>query len=295
MNGPWRKLLLSALVAIVVPVMATEALEEWYGVPEPWEWLLHSVILMTTLTPVFFLLWYRPLAAEMAERRRAGEEVRRLSRQAMEAGEEERRRLARDLHDDIGQRLVALKMQVDLHRQQLADRHPELAEPCLQISNIVCGLADDLRQVIVALRPPLLDDLGLLPALEAHLSDLRNLCPTLEVRLLASGLSGRLPAEIETVLFRVCQEALSNVLRHARARQVQVRLTGSYPSVILIVEDDGVGFPITAMDTGDMQGYHYGLSGIRERVTAVGGTLLMQSAPAKGTRLRVEVPVAAKG
>jgi signal transduction histidine kinase len=199
--------------------------------------------------------------------------------------------LGRDLHDDIGQKLVALQLHLDLHRQNLDDKYPELAGECRQISDVVGGLADDLRHVIVALRPPLLDDLGLLPALEAHLADLRRFCPVLEVQLIASGMGGRLPVELETVLFRVCQEALNNVIRHARAQRAQIRLTSSYPAIILIVEDDGIGFQMAPPAAGNAGEHHYGLSGIRERVAAVGGWLKVQSAPGKGTRLRVEVPL----
>lgn len=289
--GQLRRLVFTAVLGIIIPVLLTEVLEKWYAIPANLEWFLHCVVLVATLTPVFYCLWYRPLAGEMAERAQAELEVRRLSRQVMEASEDERRRLARDLHDDIGQKLVALQMQLDLHRQNLDDRYPELVGECRQIGAVIGGLADDLRHVIVALRPPLLDDLGLLPALEAHLADLRRLCPALEVQLIASGMGGRLPVELETVLFRVSQEALNNVVRHARARRVEIRLTGSYPTIILIVEDDGIGFPAGAPGAGSGEGQHCGLSGLRERVAAVGGWLKVQSAPGKGTRLRAEVPL----
>lgn len=291
LSGQVWRLAFSSLLAIVLPIVLTETFETWYGITESAEWLLHSVILVTTLTPVFYYLWYRPLEGEMAERIQAEAEVRRLSRQVMETSEEERRRLARDLHDDIGQKLVALQLQLALHRQNFAGSHPDLVEECLQIYHAIGSLADDLRHVIVALRPPLLDDFGLMPALEAHLADLRRLCPDLEVQLTSSGMGGRLPSEVETALFRVCQEAFNNVIRHARAQHVEIRLTGSYPTVILIIEDDGVGFRTTNPATGGLEGQHCGLSGIRERVAAVGGWVKIQSAPGKGTRMRVEVPL----
>lgn len=291
LGGQWWRLAFSSLLAIVIPVALTETFEIWSGIPEAAEWLLHSVVLVTTLTPVFYCLWYRPLKAEMAERIQAEAEVRRLSRRVMETGEEERRRLARDLHDDIGQKLVALQLQLDLHRQNFSGSHPDLVEDCLRISRAIGSLADDLRHVIVALRPPLLDDFGLMPALEAHLADLRRLCPALEMQMTSSGMGGRLPLELETTLFRVCQEALNNVIRHARAQRVEIRLTGSYPTVILIIEDDGVGFRMTNPAKAAPEGQHCGLSGLRERIAAVGGWVKVQSAPGKGTRLRIEVPL----
>jgi signal transduction histidine kinase len=289
-------MLITVLLAIVFPIVLTELFENYlFNIPESMEWFVHCVVLLLTVLPVFYLIWYRPLLREMNERSLAEAEVSRLSRQVMEAGEEERRRLGRDLHDDIGQKLVALQLQVDLHYHELAGQYPGLAEQCRQIGGVIDGLADDLRQVIVALRPPLLDDLGLLPALEAHLADLRKVCPELEIQLLASGLGERLPMEVELVLFRACQEALSNVIRHAQARRALVRLTGSYPSVILVVEDDGVGVKEAAASAVDKHRHRFGLLGIRERVGSLGGSFKLHSAPGKGTRLRVEVPLSVEG
>ena len=291
LGGQCWRLAFASLLAIVIPVLLTEFFEDWADISEAAEWLLHSIVLVATVIPTFYFLWYRPLIGEMNEHARAESEVSRLSRRVMDASEEERRRLARDLHDDTGQKLVALQLQLDLHRKKLAGSHPELAEECLQISHAISNLADDLRHVIVALRPPLLDDFGLVPALEAHLADLRRFCPNLAVQVVASGMGGRLPMEVETALFRVCQEALNNVIRHARAKHVELRLTGSYPTVILIIEDDGVGFQVRDPVAAGPEGQHCGLSGIRERIAAVGGRVKVQSAPGKGTRLRIEVPL----
>jgi two-component system sensor histidine kinase DegS len=248
------------------------------------------VILIATLIPVFFFLWYRPLVREVAERRNVESEVRRLSQKVIDSNEEESRRLARDLHDDIGQKLVALHLQLDLHRQRLDGRDTELAEQCRLMLGVIKTLSDDLRAVISGLRPPLLDDLGLLPALQAHLADLRRILPGLQVQLYATGLNRRLSKELETVLFRVCQEALSNVVKHAHADLVEIWLTSCYPTFIMIIEDNGVGLKGAA----STQGNHFGLLGMRERVAAVGGALSIQSILGKGTRLRLEVPLSAK-
>jgi len=288
--GQWRRLGISSLLAIVVPVLAAEYWEDLYKIPESLEWALHSVILIATLIPVFFFLWYRPLVREVAERRNVESEVRRLSQKVIDSNEEESRRLARDLHDDIGQKLVALHLQLDLHRQRLDGRDTELAEQCRLMLGVIKTLSDDLRAVISGLRPPLLDDLGLLPALQAHLADLRRILPGLQVQLYATGLNRRFSKELETVLFRVCQEALSNVVKHAQADLVEIWLTSCHPTFIMIIEDNGVGLKGAA----STQGNHFGLLGMRERVAAVGGALNIQSILGKGTRLRLEVPLSAK-
>jgi len=124
--GQWRRLVISSLLAIIVPVLAAEYWEALYKIPESLEWALHSVVLIVTLIPVFFFLWYRPLVREVAERRNVESEVRRLSQKVIDSNEEESRRLARDLHDDIGQKLVALHLQLDLHRQQRPERRCSL-------------------------------------------------------------------------------------------------------------------------------------------------------------------------
>ena len=288
--GQWRRLVISSLLAIIVPVLAAEYWEALYKIPESLEWALHSVVLIVTLIPVFFFLWYQPLVREVAERRNVESEVRRLSQKVIDSNEEESRRLARDLHDDIGQKLVALHLQLDLHRQRLDGRDTELAEQCRLMLGVIKTLSDDLRAVISGLRPPLLDDLGLLPALQAHLADLRRILPGLQVQLYATGLNRRLSKELETVLFRVCQEALSNVVKHAHADLVEIWLTSCYPTFIMIIEDNGVGLKGAA----STQGNHFGLLGMRERVAAVGGALNIQSILGKGTRLRLEVPLSAK-
>jgi signal transduction histidine kinase len=286
----WR-LLSSVIVGIVLPVLATEAFETWYGVPEALEGALHSVVLMATLAPVFYFLWYRPLSREMAERQHAEAEVRRLSRQVMRVSEEERHRLGRDLHDEFGQKLVALQLQLDLHRQQLGDLHGDLADQCHRMLGTLRGLSDDLRHVVATLRPPLLDDLGLLSALEAQVNDLQRLRPELRVDIHSSGLTVRLPKELEIVLFRVCQEALNNVIKHAGADMVQIWLACCYPAVVLVVEDNGVGMAKPTAKAASSQAHHFGLLGMRERVAAVNGTFRLQSEPGKGTRLRVELPL----
>ncbi len=288
------RLFFSVVVGIVLPVVTTELLETQVGLPETLEWGFHSLILVFTVMPVFYFLWYRPLVREMAERELAEAEVRRLSRKVIVASEEERCRLARDLHDVISQQLVALHLQLDRCRQQLEGKDAGLASQFRPFLGTISMLGDDLRNVIVALRPPLLDDLGLLPALEAHLADLKKLCPELEAELHCRGLSVRLPAELETVLFRVCQEALSNVIKHAQASQVEIWLTLSHPTIILVIEDNGIGLAKTSTVEAARSAGHFGMVGIRERVSAVGGSFRIQSAPGKGTRLRVEAPLPVK-
>ncbi len=208
-----------------------------------------------------------------------------LSRQLVEFQENELRRIARELHDESGQLLSSLK--VGLHLLQNEAGRPEAvfsrAEDLKRLADHVQeglhGLASDLR-------PATLDHLGLLPALDelaATLSESGR--PT--VHLETTALTGtRLAPDLETTLYRIAQEALRNVVRHSRARQVSLVLEKRGDHILMIVEDDGRGFDVEAASrTGRL-----GLLGIRERAEMFGGTLLVESSPGSGTTLVVEIP-----
>ena len=210
--------------------------------------------------------------------------LRLLSRRLVEAQERERRHIARELHDEAGQALLSLRYGLRLLERDVADGG-DVAERVTELLRTTDAVIDGLHRLAADLRPASLDHLGLEAALRQHA---RATAGThgLHVRFKARGFTGeRLPAVVETALFRVVQEAVTNVVRHARARRVDVLLEHRGDRVLAMVEDDGIGFePESAQD-----GEHYGLLGLRERAEALGGSLTVESAPGSGTTIVVEV------
>lgn len=212
-------------------------------------------------------------------------EFRRLGRAVWNVQEDERRRLARELHDGLGQNLTALK-----HRLAgLLDELPEQAAPLrerLSAAVELCSDAlEDTRELSRLLRPPILDDLGLAAALQWLARSVDASGPMQVVTELEP--LPPLDGELQTLLFRVAQEALNNASKHARAGSVLLRLVARGDELQLQVIDDGVGCDIDrALGAGGS-----GLGGMRERLRLYGGRLELRSAPAQGTRLRAVVPV----
>ncbi|MFH0809782.1 MAG: ATP-binding protein [Pseudomonadota bacterium] len=203
--------------------------------------------------------------------------------------EEERRRIARELHDRTGQALTALRL--SLERLALAPAttpdgiKAQLAQP-LQL----CQQADeDLDRLIYDLRPALIDDLGLVEAIKSHVaSRLGNAGIAVSFRI--TGEERRLPGETEVALFRVTQEAITNIIKHAGASGVVICLQFKKNRLVAEIEDDGSGFETTAAPLSARHGL--GLLGMRERLSLIGGTLSVTSSPGAGTRLKAVVPLA---
>jgi len=211
--------------------------------------------------------------------------MRSLSRRLVEAQENERRIIARDLHDEAGQALVSLRIGLRLLEREIEEGGSvtgRVAELVLRTDAVI----DGLHRLAADLRPVSLDHLGLDAALRQLLRSV-GAKHGVEVRFKALGFgSTRLASAVETALFRVVQEAITNVVRHAEATQVDVLVERSADRVLVMVEDDGVGFVPERVPRGD----HLGLVGLRERAEALGGTLAVESAPGKGTTIVVEVP-----
>jgi len=212
----------------------------------------------------------------------------RVARDALQrvvtAQELERRRLARELHDETGQALTSILLSLSALEEVHDER--ELHAAVAEVRELVRSTLQDVRQLAVELRPKVLDDFGLVAALERLTESFgeqtgisvhfQQLLPT----------AGRLPAEVETALYRIVQESLTNIVKHARATSVSVVLTRKDDSVSVVVEDDGVGFePARERDGG------IGLAGMRERVALLGGRLAIESRPGAGTTFVAEVPL----
>lgn len=224
---------------------------------------------------------------DITARHRAEEAQRALTRRILSAQESERRRIALELHDEVGQVLTAVKIGLQGAARTVGD-----ATVARRIDEALPGIdraLEDVRRLALDLRPSVLDDLGLAAALRWYAeSQLRDAPLVAHVSI---ALQGRLPADLETACFRVVQEALTNVLRHARCRNVWLEARLADGIVELVVRDDGVGFE---PEQEREPGRGLGLSGMEERVWLLGGTLAIRAAPGAGTEVRVRIPAAAK-
>jgi len=225
-------------------------------------------------------------ARDISERKQTQEALRIYSRALIEAQETERQRIARELHDEIGQVLTAVR--INLQTVQTA-RSVDEAAPHLEDSIRVTDEAlRQVRDLSLDLRPPHLDDFGLTTALRWFIDRFSQRTGIL-AEFEATDDEQRLTRETETACFRIAQEALTNVARHAKAKRVSVRLSRNRDQLFLIVKDDGVGFDVKALK--DSTPVALGLRGMKERASAVRGRIDIDSADGKGTQVRVRFPI----
>ena len=210
--------------------------------------------------------------------------ARDVLRRAMAAQELERRRLARELHDETGQALTS--MLLGLSAVERASTDEELNEAVAALRALAVSTLQDVRRLAIELRPKALDDFGLLPALK-RLGQSVGERSSIDVQVEARLGRDRLSPEAETAAYRIVQEALTNVVKHADARHVSVVLTRKNESVSIVIEDDGKGFDLPQAADGD----GLGLAGMRERVQLLDGTLAVESAPGHGTTLVLDLPL----
>jgi signal transduction histidine kinase len=209
---------------------------------------------------------------------------RQLLDRVIDAQEEERKRIARELHDEFAQSLTALIVGLQTHAQRLPPNDATRAR-LGETRTLASQILDQTRRLIFDLRPSVLDDAGLAPALRSfaqRAAESNHLALDFQVR----GAPRRLAPQVETALFRIAQEALNNVIKHAHARRVALHLEFNAASVAVIVEDDGTGFDVgAAVRAGSV-----GLLGMRERAELAGGQLEIESHVGEGTSVRVEIP-----
>lgn len=232
------------------------------------------------------------ILTDVSERKKAILQQATLSRKVLMAQEEERSRVSRDLHDELGQVLTALHLELDwLHRKN-SSQSEETASEFNRATAMVEEAADELRRICRGLRPQLLDDLGLEPAVRQLVEEFEErtrIRTTLDVQLQRK--SGNVSREIGLCAYRILQEALNNVGRHADASGVSISLNTSDGSLLLSVYDDGQGFnPKDASSAGG-----YGIAGMRERTSLVNGTIDIRSEPYQGTRIVLRIPLKEPG
>jgi two-component system sensor histidine kinase UhpB len=214
--------------------------------------------------------------------------LQKMSEQVLAAQEDERKRIARELHDETAQALTTLLIRLKIleRARSTGEMHGQIDE----LRELTSQTLEAVRKMAVELRPTTLDDLGLLAALEAYAESYRSRIPV-RVTFRADGFDSRqdrLPPEVELVLYRVVQEALTNVAKHANADAVDIELRRQGDEVIAVVSDDGQGFDVEEMMRSRERGL--GLFGMQERLALVRGQLVIDSVPGGGTRVHAWVP-----
>jgi signal transduction histidine kinase len=219
------------------------------------------------------------------------EQLRALNQKLTEVQEAERKQLARELHDELGQALTAISLNLAAALDELpADGAADLPGRLAESKQLADQTLEQIRELSFSLRPAMLDDLGLIPTLHWYIKRCARRAG-LKIELEAADLKDRLPAPIETTLYRVFQEALTNVIRHAQASEVHLRLRQRGASVSAQIEDNGCGFNLPQVLNGGTAPRGTGLLNMRERVNLLNGTFNIHSEPGHGTQIWIELPV----
>jgi two-component system sensor histidine kinase UhpB len=221
------------------------------------------------------------------ELERDREQLRDLATQVIRAQEDERKRIARELHDDTAQVLFAQLLRVTaMKNSPIAD----VRETAETLENMTVEAIESVRRLALELRPPALDDLGLREAL-GDLAQRFSEQLLIPVEYHVTGFRDRLPGEVELVLYRVAQEAMTNVAKHAEAKHAWISLIRTASGVTLSIDDDGKGFDIAMPVRGDGRGLGLGLFGMEERVALVGGSLMIRLLNPSGVRIVASIPL----
>lgn len=214
-------------------------------------------------------------------------ELRELTVSLIGLLEKERNMIALRLHDELGQELVAVNAEILFLENQIESCENKPGETLAKIKEQLKGLTRNVREMSYSIHPAVLEDLGLRPALHSYIERFIE-SGDLHVDLITTGFDGKLTGSESLAMYRIAQEALTNVAKHAEARNVTVRIIRGYPDLILTIEDDGKGF---TPDGEEFRGKGLGIINMRERVEGMGGRFRIYSAPGKGTRIRASIPM----
>ena len=220
--------------------------------------------------------------------RQRAEDLQRFVSSVQHAQEEERQRISRELHDDLGQRLTGLKLKIEVLEDDIAHPLPGVTDGLTQVKRDIDAMITEIRRISSNLRPAALDDFGIVVAVQL-------LCKEFEksagVRVdFQSDMVQHQNKQVEIALYRIAQEALANTMRHAHATTVSVRLWEDEQNIGLAVEDDGIGFDLSALQARDSGSGGLGLISMRERAQQFGGSLYLTSSLHRGTKVQVEIP-----
>ena len=250
--------------------------------------LLGFSLMLGALVAVTTVIRLRRLERRSDEQRAAAEEaerqMRELSQQLVATQEAERTKLSRELHDHVGQVLTALRMELGGIDRLQPGQNEQLARAVGECRTLVDSMVRTVRDLALGLRPSMLDDFGLQPALEWHVRDFTRRFG-LPVHLSVNGDLGQLPDHHRTCIYRVVQEALTNCVRHAAATTIRITVTGHTDGIDVTIVDDGIGFDVMRRKTG------LGLRGIEERVRELGGRVEIRSVKGAGTSLLIRLPL----
>lgn len=217
------------------------------------------------------------------------QELHALSEHAINALEEERQQIALTLHDDTGQSLSLLIINLEGLEAQLPADEKILLEKIGETRQLAQNSLSNLRQIVYGLRPTILDDLGLIPAIRWYArTNLEKAGILVEIN--ANGELGSLAPELNSTLFRIAQEAINNVLRHSNAENVEINFSQAGDRILLEVTDDGQGFDTGSVKEQALPLHHIGLLGMQERAELVGGSTNVISEPGRGTKIEIYVP-----
>ncbi|MHC4983350.1 MAG: PAS domain S-box protein [Planctomycetota bacterium] len=230
------------------------------------------------------VLFYEGIVEDVTEQRLARDELRRAQAKLVRARDEERRRLAVELHDSVGQGLIALQLEIQSIVAAERDADPERLKQCEEVAARCVLLAQEVRQIGHGLYPPTLESLGLLPSLRELLGACDAVGVGVDLQCCDALQTSRLPSDVEISLFRIAQEAVNNALRHSKARHLDVKLDYREGLVTLAIVDNGIGF-----DVDSAGGEGLGLNSMRERAEAIGGALEITSRKGK-TSVEVTAP-----
>ena len=233
----------------------------------------------------------REVEGSREELQHAYQRLRRLGRRLESAREDERQRIARELHDEMGQALTAVKINFQMRSAASggAEYPDERANDTIALLD---GMIERVRALSLDLRPPLLDELGLVAALRGYL-EAQVKRAGIDCKISAQSIPRDLPAEVEMAVFRGVQEAVTNTIRHAEAGMITVSLEYGDGFVTAVVRDDGKGFDVDEALSRSLRGQHLGLLGMRERTESLSGRFSVESSPERGTRVKLAIPVQA--
>jgi signal transduction histidine kinase len=262
---------MGSIFTLIAPFFSPPAAPLWIDIA-------NRILILVTLWSMALLMQWRGQAEE---------EMKRLSRQLLEVQENERRHLARELHDEVMQTLTALKISLGATVQTPTTAARQLEESMETVDDLV----EQIRSLSLDLRPSMLDDLGLVAALEWYCQrQSRRLA--IPISLSCAQFSSRLSPEIETTCFRIVQEALTNAAKHSQATHVWVALEQQDRMLKVTISDNGIGFDTTTAPTYPGHGNGLGLHGMEERLRLVDGQLNIVATPGHGTVIQACIPVA---
>jgi len=233
------------------------------------------------------VLYYEGIVEDVTQRKQVEAERVELLRRLVSAQEDEQRRISRELHDQMGQSLAALLLGLKSLKDSVKEE--STLESIHRLQDITNRIADEMHSLIRELRPTALDDLGLHTALANYLDEWSQRS-NVAIDFHSNGfLDQRLPTHLESTIYRIVQEAVNNTIKHAKAENISIILEKRVNRILLIVEDDGIGFDAEALLKTPAKNRRFGLLGMQERVALVGGSLSIESTPGVGTTVLVHI------